>query len=114
MAERVTVICELPIEGFHLWLNAIDEVKFLRHPHRHTFVIRMAFGVEHDDRDKEIFILRDMIRRFIEKHYGLPAQFGPMSCESIARILLEQFREMDVAWVEVWEETTGGARIDVV
>ena len=112
--ERVTVLCELPIEGFHQWPNAIDEVKFLKHPHRHTFVVRMAFGVTHDDRDKEIFILRDMIRRFIEKHYGSPAQFGPMSCESIARILLEQFRNMDAVWCEVWEEKTGGARIDAL
>ncbi len=114
MVDQTTVEIRLPLEGFHNWPGAIDQVSFLKHPHRHTFVIRAGFKVKHDDRDKEIFILRDMVSTWIEKHYGKPAQFGPMSCESIARVLVGQFRTMDLTYVSVWEEETGGARIDVV
>lgn len=102
---------QLPIEGFHSWPGAFDAVGFLRDRHRHTFFVRMGFAVHHDDRDLEIFVLRDMIRAYIGMHYGTPAEFGSMSCESIARILVDEHAAMGATWCEVWEEGTGGAKV---
>lgn len=106
------VLIELPIEGFHKWRLAPPEVVFLRSRHRHTFRVRMAFEVDHDDRDQEIFLLRDEVARYLHGQYGQPCEFDGMSCESIARELLKVFNGYRCAWVEVWEEHTGGARVN--
>lgn len=109
---KTLVLLEIPIEGFHKWRLAPPEVVFLRARHRHTFRVKMGFEVEHDDRDQEIFLLRDEVSKYLHNKYGRPCEFDGMSCESIARELLAEFRIYACEWVEVWEENTGGARID--
>lgn len=105
---RTLVITDQDVIGFHQWTNAIDEVKFLSHKHRHIFRIRCAFEVGHDDREIEIFLKEDEIRRHLRR-YGTPCHFFDMSCEMIAKEILEQF---DAEWVEVFEDNRGGARVE--
>ena len=88
---KSTVIIQFEIEGFHHYPNAPQEVDFLSDKHRHTF---------------------DYIKEYLTESYGSPCEFGAMSCEMIAAEILEYASEDGMIWVEVWEEKTGGARIE--
>lgn len=110
---KTTVILNLEIEGFHNYPSAPDEVKFLSYPHRHTFIITCGYLVTHLDRDKEIFIYRDLIKEYLTEAFGYPCHFKNMSCEMIAKELLEFAKEDGMIWCEVWEENTGGAKVEL-
>lgn len=47
---------------------------------------------------------------FFSAYGGTHCMFGGMSCEHIAVAILEAFSE--VSWAEVWEENTGGGRVE--
>ena len=112
MQTNSTVIVQLSQEGFHNYPDAPFEVKFLADKHRHTFIIKLGYQVSHNNREKEIFLMRDEVRYVLTEFYGNPCEFGSMSCEMIAQELFEHFEEDGVCWVEVWEEETGGARVE--
>lgn len=105
-----SMIIDFDIEGFHHYPDAPDEVSFLEYNHRHLFQIRCGWGVEHNDREKEIFIYTDKVINWLVSKYGSPCQFGSMSCEMIAEeIILNIFPSPE--WVEVFEDGKGGARV---
>lgn len=106
---RTLVITDQDIVGFHQWTNAPTEVYFLRNKHRHIFRVRCAFSVEHDDRDVEIFMLEDRIARYFHKRWSTPCHFFEMSCEMIAKDVLNEF---GCVWVEVLEDGRGGGRVE--
>jgi hypothetical protein len=101
------------IEGFHYWENAPESLEFLRHNHRHIFVIKCLFSVTHADRDIEIFMQQQLIETFLaRKHltgeYPLKGlQFGGKSCEMIAAEILDNFDHC--LECEVLEDGKGGA-----
>lgn len=107
------VIAQIVVDGFHNYPNAPSEVEFLQYKHRHQFTIKLGYEVNDLNREKEIFIARDEIHSYINESYGCPANFKNMSCEMIAAELLAFGKEDGVVWVEVWEEQTGGARIEL-
>lgn len=109
---KSTVIIQFEIEGFHRYLNAPDEVNFLSYNHRHTFVIKAGYLVSDLNREKEIFIERDFIKTYLIETFGSPCEFDEMSCEMIATEILEYGSDDGMIWCEVWEENTGGARIE--
>lgn len=106
-----TVIIQFEIEGFHQYPNAPQEVNFLSDRHRHTFKVKAGYSVKDLNREKEIFIERDYIKEYLTESYGFPCEFGPMSCEMIAKEILTFAQEDGMVWCEVWEENTGGARV---
>lgn len=106
------VICKITIEGFHNYPQPPKQVSFLSDIHRHQFEITFAYDVKHLNRDVEIFIQRDEVQDYLYEAYGNPCQFGAMSCEHIANEILEFIEPDGGVWVEVWEEKTGGARIE--
>lgn len=108
-----TVILDFEVEGYHNYPNAPEEVKFLSHPHRHLFQIRVGYKVDDPNREKEIFIQTDYLKEYIGECYGYPAQFENMSCEMIASDLLEYIKPDNGIWVEVFEDGKGGARVDL-
>jgi hypothetical protein len=108
-----TVIIQFDIEGFHLYPNAPEQVAFLADNHRHTFGVKCGYKVSHHNREKEIFIQRDKVKTELINSFGYPCQFGARSCESIAEIILESNEADGMVWVEVWEENTGGARVEL-
>tara|TARA_R110001632_G_scaffold4295_4_gene18222 strand:+ start:2226 stop:2474 length:249 start_codon:yes stop_codon:yes gene_type:complete len=70
------------------------------------------FLVDDLDREKEIFIeTKRVINQIIEK-FGSPCEFGAMSCEMIAAFILENNIDQGMSACEVWEEETGGARVE--
>lgn len=107
------VIIQFDIEGFHFYPGAPKIVEFLSYKHRHTFTVKCGYKVTHDNRDKEIFICRDLVIDYLTESYGSPCVFKNMSCEMIAKEILEFGKEDDMIWCEVWEENTGGARVEL-
>lgn len=107
------VIIKFEIEGFHNYPNAPQVVNFLSKKHRHTFKVKAGYLVKDLNREKEIFIERDYVKEYLLESYGSPCQFEAMSCEMIATEILEFASEDGMIWCEVWEEETGGARVEL-
>ena len=110
---KTTVEIQFEIEGFHHYPNAPQKVNFLSHNHRHTFKIKAGYFVTDLNREKEIFIEREYIKEYLTEAFGSPCEFGAMSCEMIAKEILEYGQPEQMIWCEVWEEKTGGARVEV-
>lgn len=110
---KKTVIIQFEVEGFHNYPNPPKEVEFLSYNHRHTFVFKCGYKVEHLNREKEIFICRDIVKKYLFEQFGNPCQFKNMSCEMIAEEMLNKYKNDGMSWCEVWEEETGGARVEI-
>lgn len=110
---KTHVIAQFSLEGFHHYPEPPKGVDFLQHNHRHTFIIRTGHRVIDHNREKEIFICRDELKSYLIDAYGYPCQFNAMSCEMIANEVLDFAKDDGVEWVEVWEEETGGARVEL-
>lgn len=108
-----TVIVQFDIEGFHFYKGAPQQVSFLENNHRHTFTFKAGYSVTDLNREREIFICRDELIEYLNEAYGYPCMFGGMSCEMIAKEILEFAMEDGMVWCEVWEELTGGARVEI-
>lgn len=103
------IVVKLVVEGIHCWPECpIEEVKFLREPHRHLFHIRASKEVSHNDRDIEIIKLKRDIRAYLWETYGdgRQCQFDRMSCEDLAEEILKEF---NCEVVEVLEDNENGA-----
>lgn len=97
------------VEGFHFYPNAPAFCGYLSSRHRHVFVIRCGFTVCHNEREIEINRQQRDIEDYLVSKYGMPCEFGGMSCESIAEDLLERFQNAE--YVEVLEDGYGGASL---
>lgn len=104
----IQVITHNLIEGYHRWKDAPEAVNFLRNWHRHIFHIRCWFEVSHEDREIEIIMKQWEIENFLKEKYGAVCEFGEMSCEAIAREIMNQFGAEEV---EVLEDGFGGANV---
>lgn len=99
------------VEGFHNYPDASKNhgelVKFLEQSHRHIFKFNCKKRVNHDNRDEEFILLRRKVKQYINKKFPVFEMhcecydFGSMSCEMIAKIILKQF---DFDSVEVSED----------
>lgn len=109
------VYCTLQFEAVHNWPGCpIEEVKYLRDPHRHTFHIKAHANVTHNDRDVEFIELKHKIANYLKEKYpsdvGCP-DIGATSCEMLAQELIEEF---DLSRCEVNEDNENGAVLTVV
>jgi len=91
-------------EALHRYAGAPDEVEFLRYPHRHIFKVRVDFPVNDLNREKEFFIQKQKIDKFITSTIN-PRNAG--SCEQIASKILLGFP--DAIRCEVSEDGENGA-----
>ena len=103
-----TVIIDFDVEGFHEYPMAPAEVGFLAMRHRHIFQIKCGFQVSNDDREIEIFMQTEVVEQALKTSFGSPAEFDDMSCEHIARWILDRFGP---EWVKVLEDGKGGAEV---
>ena len=95
-------------EGFHRWVNAPDDVSFLRDYHRHVFEVKLGIEVSNTDREIEFFQLKRKVDGFILDNYeGHQFEF---SCEQIAEVLLKEFK---ANFVEVSEDGENGAIVQI-
>jgi len=112
---KTYVIVRLQVEGTHNFPKAAQlfpQVAFLADVHRHMFHIEAKVEVFHDNRDKEFIMLKREIQHYLWKSYynekGNLHHFGPMSCEMIAREILNEFNCKSVT---VWEDLENGAEV---
>lgn len=92
----IQVIVKLQVEGTHNWPGCpIEEVDYLKHPHRHMFHIEARKKVTHEDRDVEIIRLGHEIRNYLhDVFYDSDKRchaFGSRSCEMLATQLVRVF-----------------------
>ena len=108
---KTSVITYNEIEGYHRWPYAPQpsSIAYLASKHRHVFVIECEFHVTHDDRDIEIIRQQHIIEEFIRDRHGIPAEFHDMSCEAIAKEIMQYFPECESCIVR--EDGYGGARV---
>lgn len=110
---KTFIVVKLEIEGLHNWPEArkvIPEMGFLSDLHRHIFHIEATKSVSHEDRDIEIIMFKRELEDYFKRNY-FDAQinvcnFGPRSCETLAKDLLEAY-DLDVC--EVREDGENGA-----
>ena len=104
------VFCTLQIEGTHNWPDCpFVEVDYLKVPHRHIFYVKAYKRVFHDDRDVEFIMLKHEIKEHFTKYFDEKKQlcvFGAMSCEMIARDLMDKYT---LSRCEVSEDNENGA-----
>lgn len=100
MAIKTLIEVNLQHEATHFWpeSDAIPEVSFLKHPHRHIFHIRLRKKVSHDNRQIEIIQFKRQVEDFLSSQFQ--KDFGSSSCEMIAKHLLEQFKCDEVRTLE--------------
>lgn len=104
---------DFDIVGFHNYEGAPEDVSFLQDRHRHIFTVRCKYAVTDLNREKEIFIQTDFVKEYLIESYGSPCEFGAMSCEMIAKDLLDHIRDDGGVWVEVLEDNKGGAVVEL-
>lgn len=105
-------------EGYHFWKNAVKEVEFLKHPHRHMFQFKVYVEIKnHNDREIEFIILKRNVTQYIKilfERYGLDTTKGAgMSCEMISdelQGLLEGPYPERKMIIEVSEDGENGSR----
>jgi hypothetical protein len=96
LPKNVEIFCTLQVEALHNWANCdIEEVMYLKHPHRHIFYIKAFKRVTHNDRDIEFIKLKHEITEYLRFNYWDESQrihnFGSQSCEMIAADLYDTF-----------------------
>ena len=72
------------VQGFHNWPQPYKGREYLADRHRHLFHVEVEVPVSHDDRDIEFHDLLDEVNGWLRQFRG---EFGPRSCEAIAREL---------------------------
>lgn len=101
------------VAGLHYWENAVKQVEFLKYPHRHDFHIKVLYEVTDPDREKEIFIQTEIVENYLVEAYGYPCNFEGMSCEMIAREILQFGMKDGMVEVEVLEDGKGGSIVKI-
>ena len=104
---KKNIIINLQYSGIHNWPECdIEDVDFLKNPHRHFFHITCKRRVDHNNRDIEFISLKKQIEDDLRYQYR--GNFGSMSCEDIAEYLFNQF---DLYYCSVLEDGENGAEI---
>lgn len=117
---KTSIIIRFQLEGFHNFpqaKNIFPEVGFLSDKHRHIFHFELKKQVNHDDRDVEFILFKREVESYLIDKYGgnysedhppfsYFCEFGSMSCEMIARDLLEKF---DLESCSVFEDNENGS-----
>jgi len=97
----LSITVKTQFEGFHRYIDAPEEVKFLSYPHRHIFYVEAEFEVDHNDRDLEFFIMKRKIDKII-KNYITIGNAG--SCEMIAERIADKLQEFPLLKISVSED----------
>lgn len=104
---KKSIIIKYNFEAIHCWKECpIEDVSFLRSPHRHLFYVTAEKQVFHNERDIEIIMLKREMESYSKSQYD----YGNQSCETIAENLLNKFKLISC---EVLEDNENGAKITV-
>jgi len=93
--------------AFHQWEQAPKEVKFLRNLHRHIFKVKVWYAVKHNNRDKEFFIEKRKLDKYIQD-FVIDKNKIVGSCEMVAA-KIANLDDTSIVKVEVSEDGENGA-----
>jgi len=87
MEKFITV--KSSFEAVHCWPDPIEEVAYLKHPHRHIFNVGLKLRISHNDREIEFIQFKHEFEDLIKKLFPTSSKYkicdlGSMSCEMIA------------------------------
>lgn len=110
---ELTVTAKFRFEGIHHWPDAPDSVEFLREWHRHVFHVEGEISVSHENREVEFITLANQMKIFLiglfsQANFPGVLNLGYSSCETIARILANEF-ELSRCYVS--EDGENGATV---
>ncbi len=97
--------------AIHCWPGCpYDEVKFLRHPHRHLFFVVLKIRTT-EDRQEEFFLVKKQLQEVLDAKFA-NKDLGSSSCETIAYEIYCALKErFDIYSVEVSEDNENGAEL---
>jgi len=105
---KIQVVIKTQFPAIHCWRACpLDEVSFLRDPHRHVFHAVLKFAVTHTDRDIEFISMKNKVEDFIQTRF-YNQDLGTTSCEDIAVYLLKEF---GAVFVSIFEDNENGAEV---
>lgn len=107
------IVVKLEVEGLHQWKECnLEYVSYLRYPHRHIFYIECSKEVKDDNREIEIINYKHRITNYLYNKYGTNevCLFGNLSCEMIAKELVNHFK---LSSCRVLEDNENGAEVIV-
>jgi len=103
------IIITTKFSAIHRWPDCpIEEVSYLRNPHRHEFHVTAKAPINHDDRDIEFIQLKNKINKFIRENWE-EKDLGRMSCEMFCSKLMKEFSVLN--YVRVMEDGENGAEL---
>jgi hypothetical protein len=92
--------------GYHRWVDAPDDVAFLRDYHRHVFHVKMFWTITHAERQIEFISQKRLVDAWLNAIYK-ERRFED-SCETIALNLMGEF---GASCVQVSEDGENGCFI---
>ena len=102
----LNIIVNTKFSAIHCWPSCpIEEVGYLRNPHRHEFHVQVKTEVNHTDRDIEFINLKNKINTYIRANFD-QKDLGATSCETICKMLSLKF---NLDYVQVLEDGENGA-----
>ena len=104
----INIVVKFQVEWIHRRKDCpLSDVSFLKDYHRHMFYITCTKKVLHDDRDVEIIMFKRELIRYLEARYFSEEKnclfFDWMSCEMIAKELLDMYELESCEVLEDWE-----------
>ena len=76
------IVVKTTFEDWHKWVDAPDEVYYLKFPHRHLFYVQISCEVKHDDRELEFFMVKKYLDHIIKS--DIKRMEITKSCEQMA------------------------------
>ena len=106
--NKKLIVVKTQFEAIHCWPECpIEDVSFLKHPHRHVFYVTAKWEVQHNDRDKEFIDMKRALTNFcVELVKSQNGNLGRASCEDIADLI--HTRYPDCCFVSVFEDNENG------
>ena len=103
--------------GYHRYVDAPEDVKFLKDWHRHNFIVTTSISVDHNNRDIEFFELQQIVEKFVKDTYssdktkdtagyvrGITIESCEQLAEDVCRYLSDLFESKRDISVEVSED----------
>ncbi len=103
------IIIKFQFPAIHNWEKCnIEEVDFLKYPHRHIFHGKARAWVFHNNRQIEFISLKRKVEKYITEKYR-DKELINVSCEMIAEDISNKFEELFM--VEIYEDNENGGGV---
>lgn len=102
-------------EGIHAYLEAghlehLQDVDFLRYPHRHMFHFKVAIEVKHSNRDIEFIQFKRWLESLYQGTLVLNAKSCEMICDELYEMIASRYPNRDVE-ITLSEDDENGATV---